>query len=173
MIVIEESGLRFGPYAEEDCFELEKSSAYERIQNGIMMCEFALIKRPNNRPISLWLIEAKQSSPQPQTRPNFTEFIDEIRQKLSNALQLIIALHLGRYQDPLPNGFHDLTLQEELKLVLVINGHQKDWLPPLQDALKMALNPLVKTFGLAPNSVAVINGDGALSHGLLVTAPNR
>lgn len=172
MIVIEESGLRFGPYPQADCFELEKSPAYKRIQSGVMMCEFALIRRPDNRPLSIWLVEAKQSSPRPETQPSFSEFIEEIRQKLSNALQLVVALHLERHEDPLPEGFRALTLREGLKLVLVINGHQESWLPPLQEALRVALNPLVRTFGLDPNAVAVINDDSARRRGLLVPAAN-
>lgn len=164
--IIIESGMRFGPYPDDDCFELEKSAIYQRIRHGVMMAELALIRRrPNQQPI-VWLVEAKSSSPQPGTQPKFDQFIEEIRQKLSNALQMLIAAQLNRHPDAetdLPRGFQQLTLQEDWKLVLVIRGHSEAWLPPIQDALKQSLNVLLKTFGLRPTSVAVINDVKAMS----------
>lgn len=164
--IIIESGMRFGPYPDDDCFELEKSAIYQRVQHGVMMAEFALIRRKPDQPSTVWLIEAKSSSPQPDTQPNFDQFIEEIRQKLSNALQMLIAAQLKRHPEAetdLPHGFQQLTLQEDWKLVLVIRGHHDAWLIPIQDALKQSLSVLLKTFGLKPTSVAVINDSKAMS----------
>ncbi|WP_157314084.1 hypothetical protein [Chitinibacter sp. GC72] len=165
-----ESGMNFGPYPDDDCFELEKSAIYLRIQQGVMMAEFALIRHSPNKPSVIWLVEAKRSSPRPGDQVKFDNFIDEIRQKLTNALHMVIAARLNRHPEAagdLPLGFNALNLQEEFKLVLVINGHQMAWLPPLQDALRAALSTLCKTFGLKPTSVAVINDQLAQSHGLI------
>lgn len=167
---IVESGMTFGPFSDDDCFELEKSAMYQNIQQGVRMAEFALIRRSEKRPPVVWLVEAKSSSPRPTTQPSFDEFIDEICQKLTNALHLLLAAKLGRHaqdKNDLPVGFQSLTLQEPFKLVLVIKNHQEAWLPPLQDALTKPFAVLCKTFGLKPTSVAVINGEKAHSLGLI------
>lgn len=167
---INESGMSFGPYPDDDCFEIEKSAIYHRIQDGVMMAEFALIRRPNLKPATIWLVEAKSSSPKPATQPDFNKFIEEIRQKLSNALQALVAARLGRHAEAeieLPAGFKALSLQEDWKLVLVIRGHQEAWLPPVNDALRTALHTLVKTFGLGPMCIAVLNDEMARNKKLI------
>lgn len=174
-ITIEESGLTFGPFARDDCFELEKSEAYLRINRrsksstGIKVCEFALIHRAENRAPAIWLVEAKSSSPRPDNPEKLADFISDIQHKLSNALQLLVASYLDRHPEAateLPAGFRALSLREEWRLVLVINGHQEAWLPPLQDALQGALHTLTRTFELGPRSVVVINETAARRYGL-------
>lgn len=167
---ITESGMTFGPYPDEDCFELEQSIIYKRVQQGVMMAEFALIRHSEGKPSAIWLVEAKSSAPRRENQPRFDQYIDEIRQKLTNALHLIIAARLTRHPAgiaALPAGFQVLTLQNEFKLVLVINNFQDAWLPPLQDALSKAFTVLCKTFALKPTSVAVINDQMARAYRLI------
>lgn len=175
-ITIEESGLTFGPFAEDDCFALEQSAIYLRINRGskkdegIKVCEFALIQRRQDRDPAIWLIEAKSSSPRPGNPVNFDKFIEEIRQKLTNALQMLVAAYLDRHpeaKEELPAGFRLLNLREDWRLVLIINGHKDAWLPPLKDALQKALRPLARTFGLGDNAVVVINEHSARRYGLI------
>ncbi|USR91311.1 hypothetical protein NEA10_00785 [Phormidium yuhuli AB48] len=75
---IDESNMRFGPFPESDCFPIEQSQTYQGIRQGVKMAEFALIRYPksNLNPVSLWIVEAKSSSPRPNTQPNFADFID-------------------------------------------------------------------------------------------------
>lgn len=159
MITIEESGMSFGPFSADDCLELEKCQTYKRIETNVKMAEFAVIKLQGRLP-AVWIVEAKSSAPQPGNQQDFDVYIDEIRQKLANALQLLFAGKLNRHPDwpiNLPANFGDLTYQEDFKLVLVIRRQLDAWLPPVQDALKLALLPTVKTMGLKPNAVVVIN----------------
>ena len=37
-----ESGMTFGPYADEHCFHIEESATYKKIQDGVRMAEFLL-----------------------------------------------------------------------------------------------------------------------------------
>ena len=145
-----ESGMTFGPYPDEDCFYIEKSASYGGIQDGVQMAEFLLHRTQENRPPSIWIIEAKRSSPRPETQPKFAEYIGEIRDKLANALALAVASILLRHPTAateLPASFKTLDLATTgFRLVLVINGHEKSWLPPLQDALRRALHATVKTW---------------------------
>lgn len=167
---IVESGMTFGPYPEGFCFYIEKSVTYQRLGDGVKMAEFLLL-RQNGKSPTVWIIEAKSSSPRPETQPNFDEFISEIRDKLINGLTLGVATCLERHQTAeleLPELFKKLSLKAvDFKLILVIKGHKDDWLQPLNDELRKQLNSTIKTWGLSPNAVAAINDTMARQHGLI------
>ena len=171
--MIIESGMTFGPFPEGRCFYIEKSKCYAVIQKHIRMAEFLLLRINNEKPV-IWIVEAKSSTPRPETQPNFDDFIAEIQEKLINAFSLGWASCLKRHQHAeaeLPEGFKKLSLsQVDVKFVLVIKNHQDEWLPPLQDALRIALRSTVKTWAFSPNSVVVINDALAQQHGLTMPA---
>lgn len=166
-----ESGMTFGPYPEGQCFYIEKSACYEKVQEGVQMAEFLLL-RQQEQGSTVWVVEAKSSSPRPETQPNFAEFIGEIRSKLTNGFLLAVAARLQRHPaaaDELPDSFKTLDLQAlGFRFVLVINGHKQDWLAPLQSALSLALKPVVKTWALPAISVAVLNHELAQKYGLIL-----
>lgn len=166
-----ESGMTFGPYPDGRCFYIEKSRVYTAIQGNIKIAEFLLLRMENAKSPALWVVEAKSSTPRPETKPNFDEFIAEIREKLVNAFSLGWASCLRRHplaEAELPAAFKTLDLsQTDVKFFLVIKGCQEAWLPPLQDALKDALRTTVKTWALAPTSVVVINDNLAQKYGLI------
>ena len=168
-----ESGMSFGPYAAGQCFYIEKSACYEEVQEGVQMAEFLLLKQ-QEKGQTVWVVEAKSSSPRPETQPNFAEFIDEIRAKLTNGFLLAVAARLQRHpaaENELPVAFKGLDLRAHgFRFVLVINGHKQAWLPPLQSALSLALKPIVKTWALPAMSVAVLNHELAQQHGLILPA---
>lgn len=61
--------------------------------------------------------------------------------------------------------FRQLTLSTLAAcLLLVIHGHQADWLPPLKDAFSKALHATVKTWELAPSAVIVLYDELARQH---------
>ncbi len=169
-----ESEMTFGPYAEGHCFRVEASETYRAIQDRVRMAEFLLLRTQDGSPPVVWIVEAKQSSPRPETQTNFNEFICEVRDKLANALNVCASSILGRHpaaDAELPELFKAIDLATAgFRLVLVINGHQKAWLPPLQDALRKALHALARTWALGPNAVAVINHKTAKQFGL-ISAP--
>lgn len=166
-----ESGMTFGPYLAGQCFYIEKSACYERVQEGVQMAEFLLLKQ-QQQGLTVWVVEAKSSSPRPETQPNFADFIDEIRTKLTNGFLLAVAARLQRHpaaENELPDAFKTLDLKARgFRFVLVINGHKQEWLEPLQSALVQALKPVVKTWGLPATSVAVLNHELAQKHGLIL-----
>ena len=146
-----ESGMTFGPFAAGECFYVEKSKCYGLIQDGVQMAEFLLLRQKQDHAPVIWVVEAKSSSPRPATQPNFTEFIDEIRAKLTNGFLLGVAALLQRHSEAkkeLPHSFNAVNLQSlGFRFVLVINGHKEEWLVSLQDALSLALKPsLASTF---------------------------
>jgi hypothetical protein len=169
-----ESGMTFGPYADTHCFRVETSATFKAIGDGVHIAEFLLIRVKPTSPPSVWVAEAKSSSPRPETELDFNKFIGEIRDKLTNALSLCIAAMLNRHPNTaaeVPDGFRHLDLATAgFRLVLIINGHPKAWLPPLQDAMRRALLATAKTWALGPNAVVVINHEEA-KHSGLISAP--
>lgn len=91
--------------------------------------------------------------------------------KWINALSLVLASRLGRHRQAgtdLPGSFKTFDLSRfDVRFVLVINGHRKDWLPPIQAALQKSLRPVVRTWNFAPTSVVVLNDELAVKHHLL------
>lgn len=166
-----ESGMTFGPFPDGHCFHIEKSPTYETVQRGVQIAEFLLLRIRNGSPPTVWVVEAKSSTPRPGTQPNFDDFIDEIREKLTNALSLYLAVYLRRHASEdaeLPMPFKELDLSTtDFRLVLVVNNHKEDWLPPLKDALAKVLHATVKTWALSASAVVVINDALARSHGLI------
>ena len=169
---IYESGMTFGPYPENQCFYIEKSRTYASIQKGVQMAEFLLLRIRKKAPPVIWVVEAKSSSPRPEMQPNFDDFITSIREKMVNAFSLGWASCLQRHQHAeteCPESFKALDLsQTNVRFVLVINGHQEVWLPPIQEALTKALQATIKTWAFPPASVAVINDDLARRYGLIL-----
>lgn len=169
-----ESGMSFGPYPAGQCFYIEKSACYEKVQKGVQMAEFLLLRDKDELSPVVWVVEAKSSSPKPGTQPNFTDFIEEIRTKLTNGFLLGVAMRLGRHPNgfaELPEPFQTLDLKtSSFRFVLIIDGHKDEWLPPLQEALSLALKPVVKSWALPPTSVVVLNEFGAQQKGLIFSA---
>ena len=158
--------MTFGDFAEGHCFSLEDSELYLGMPKGVKTAEFLLL-RPGHSP-AVWIVEAKSSSPRPESQPSFAGFLSDISEKLVNALSLGIAAHLGQHAQDLPAPFREQDLSKlRFVLILVIKGHKDEWLLPLQDALYQALRPTTSTWNLGARSVAVLNEQGAHRWGLL------
>jgi hypothetical protein len=171
MMTIVESGMTFGPYAEEDCFRIEDSTIYQHLQQDVKIAEFLLLRtKADGSGFAIWVIEAKSSAPKPNNQIDFDKYIDDIREKLTNALTLGIAICLKRHSEvaegELPTHFKILELASvNFKLVLVINGFEESWLPPLQEALSKNLCTLLRIWGRS--AVAVMNDTMARQYKLI------
>ena len=168
---IVESGMTFGPYPDGHCFYIEKSECYKSIAEGVKVAEFMLLRSKSKEAADIWIVEAKSSSPMPSNLEDFETFITDILDKLSNAFMLGIAMCLKRhptFRAELPSFLREVDLSNaKFKLVLMINGHREEWLPPLQDALSLALKPLLKLWALPCNAVVVLNPGTAKNYGLI------
>lgn len=162
----------FGPYPEGHCFYIEESSVYQRLQHdGVRTAEFLWLQTGKNPSPSIWVVEAKSSSPRPGNPIKFHDFIQEIGEKLNHALSLYFSVRLGRHNraaHELPVPFQQADLScTNFRLVLVIKGHKKEWLPPLQDALAKILRSTIKVWSLSGTAVAVLNDEMASLYGLI------
>jgi len=165
-ISIEESGMIFGPFPEAHVFPIEKSVIFTQLGKGLKVAEFVLLRDFAGRPREAWVIEAKSSAPK-----ELTDYVEDIRQKFTNSVQLTFASCLKRHQnsvDLLPADFLNLDLENcSFKCILVIRNFPKEWMDPLQKALSKQMNSLIKTMCLKPGSVVVINDEMARQRNLI------
>ncbi|WP_058953323.1 hypothetical protein [Clostridium tyrobutyricum] len=141
MVEIRESNMIFGDFEENKIFRIEKSKLHNKIGAGIKVVEFVLLRNVNE----LNFIETKSSSPRP-TKQNvirFNEFIDEILDKFVHSFNLFYSAILKRNKDygEINSNFFELdNSRTKLKFILVIRGHEIEWLLPISDALKKKLS---------------------------------
>lgn len=153
----------------DNVFRIEKTKP-ATIMNGVKVAEFAELHLDH----LVNIVEAKSSSPQPRNSVNFRNFIDEIASKLSDSLLIINALRLNRFQNINCPDFPQSMRQAHFSLVmkyhlfLVIKGHEKGWLPPLQDALVDRMSAILQMWNIQSSSVKVINDVMARDMGLIV-----
>lgn len=154
-VIIEESGMQFGEYDENQIFRIETSPQYTKSlrQNRIKSCEF-ILQRENR----LYFFEAKSSCPRqivediPPTereekKKAYDKFVEEIVLKMRHSLSLYGNILLKRFpQDDVPNAMINPNLKDKsIYLILVINTHGA-WEPEpeLEDDLNLHLNDVLK-----------------------------
>ncbi len=155
-VIIEESGMRFGEYPEDQVFQIETSEQYTKSlrQNGIKSCEFIL-----QRGKKLYFFEAKSSCPRQivedipeekkeEKKKAYDKFIEEIVLKMRHSLSLYGNILLKRYsQDKVSGNLVNPDLSNtQIFLVLVINPREGNWEPEpeLQDGLRLHLKDEMK-----------------------------
>ena len=162
-IYIRESGVCFGPFPPDCLFYMEKSLAFRNLGPGYSTVEFLFADAGKN----FFFVEAKSSSPRPQKDSvDFDDFINKVAVKFQDSYQLFLAGALVR------RNLEDAGLEiqqfqaasAKIKFLLVIPGHRKAWLAPLQDALKQRL---YKTIHMWNIDVAVLNEELARDYDLL------
>lgn len=154
---VEESKMKFGPFSVDKLFHIEKSKIYKNIQKGVPIAEFVYLRSADE----LLIIEAKSSAPQPKSQEDYDAYFREIHDKLVNAFSLLMASLLNRHADGLneiPKPIKQIKLSTaKFRFLLVIHGHQDEWLIPLQESFNAMFNAFLKTWALTPTSIAVIN----------------
>lgn len=141
MIQIKESNMIFGDFQEDEVFKIEMSTLHNKIGSGIKVVEFVLLRNNNE----LNFIEAKSSSPRPTSNNiiRFNEFIDEISDKFIHSFNLFYSAILRRNNDydEISSKFFQLdNSKTKFKFILVIKGHDIEWLLPISEALKKKLS---------------------------------
>lgn len=154
-------------FNDDDVFLIEEDEIVKSSQ-GIKACECVVLLNSN-----VALIEAKSSSPKIDNGEKFKEFIDDIRQKFSDTLQLFYDIKTGRKGTEafqrLPVNLQTTRISaESYKIYLVIHGHRIEWLGGLLDALKNALRDEVRKWNLRDSNIKVYNEETALENRLIV-----
>ena len=170
-VIIEESGMRFGEYDENQVFRIETSEPYTKSlrPKGIKSCEFILRRRNK-----LYFFEAKSSCPRqimenipPDEREAkekaYDKFIEEIVLKMRHSLSLYGNILLKRYsQEGVPDAMSNPNLADNrIYLILVINPKSGTWEPEpeLRDDLQRHLSDEMKIWKI--QSLLVISAQTA------------
>lgn len=164
MIKITESKMVFEPYEEDDIFEIEKSKINQMAGDCINTVEFVLVRDVSK----ILFVEAKSSTPRESTdKYRYEEFITEIKEKFIHSFELYQALRCQRYDINMQIGTNLKNLdwkQGEIKFVFVIHGHQKEWLPPIREALLKAMDSFNKIW---KSDIIVLNDEMAMRWNLV------
>ncbi len=161
MIEFEESHMTFR-FPGEDLYHIEKSPLVQGVE-GFAVCE--CVARLGDK---VYFIEAKSSSPRPNGKVRFNEFVAEITKKFADSLSVYHAV-LARHDDePVPEGLRSINMRDaDYQLYLIVYGHQPEWLVPLSDALKSQLRHVLKVWNVKDVAVKVINEKIAKQKGLI------
>lgn len=136
----------FGPFPSEAVHRIEKLPEYTAIQQGMHISEFIDYDKQKQRLISL---EAKTSAPSPNSekvenpKEKFREFINEIREKFENSLELYLNMALKKN---VPGDFDKIENNNlEIIFVSVIKNHQRQWLKVIKDAMEISVRSIHRT----------------------------
>lgn len=146
-MIIEESGIKFGEYADNRVFYIEKSPQYRKhlMPNGIKTCEFILL-----RDSGLCFVEAKKTCPNQISEETpedmvekYNEYINDITTKMRHSLALYASILLERHsaenisEEMLENKLS--ALDSNIKIILVVKEAEKGWLNQLKEKLEKQL----------------------------------
>ncbi|WP_193768957.1 hypothetical protein [Metasolibacillus meyeri] len=163
MIQVSESDMLF-EFEENQIFSIENSRLHTEIGKGIKSVEFVVSLKEQE----FVFIEAKSSSPQPtkDNQEKFDTFIQDVSDKFVHAFNMFLTAILRRYHDEaIPINFLEMNKQEAtFKFILIIKGHQIEWLQPLQDAFSKSLLYHRKIWG---SHVIVMNEELARDYRLV------
>ena len=163
MVIINESGMQFGKYQENQVFQIEKSEQYTKHlrQKEVRCCEFILLR--SNK---LFFIEAKETCPDQLTQgsadekiDNYNNYIQTIIEKMRHSLELYSNILLERYsQDGVPAQMKNIS-KMDIRLVLIVKNAKPDWLIPFRDKIWKELRKEMQIWGI-PN-FCVLNEEQA------------
>lgn len=154
------------PFDDQNAYRIEQANLVQE-KGGIKVCEyFALIDG------RMLLIEAKSSSPRPNNKIKFDEFIDEISQKFIDTLLLFNALNIGRHgndeKNNLPTNIQNVSLADvRYAMYLIVHGNEIEWMGPILTALKLKLKHCLKSWNIQDINVYAINHEIAKEKGLI------
>ena len=162
MVTINESGMTFGPFLDDQVYQIEKAEAYTHLGEGVKVVEF-IYKQKTEK---FFFVEAKNSSPMPKGE-EFKKFIREISDKFVHSFDLWLSLNLKRRKDDVASkNVLDAKINKQIfRFILVIKGHEKSWLPPISEALRREMMAEIKIW---KHEIIVINDQQAKQRGLIM-----
>jgi len=163
MVTFEESKMTFS-FPKEDVCRIEKSVLLSKVHLKATEC----IASKQGK---LVFIEAKCSTPRPQNQEQFEQFMSDITDKFVHSVLFYNAVMLRHQEEALPEKLRNVDLHKvQYSFVLVIHGHQLEWLPPVMDALKSKMSDALRLWNISDTAVKVINDQMALDGQLIVAS---
>lgn len=162
---ISESGMNFGDYKPEHVFKIENSHLHTSVGFGVKSVEFVLLRGSDK----IFYVEAKSSSPRSETSwGRYQEFLDEITEKFVHSFDMLCAWRFGRLNDggEISDDLRSVVCADaKFVFILVIHGHKREWLLPLQDELRKKLR---YHYSIWKSTVIVMNEEIAKGYHLVI-----
>lgn len=96
---------------------------------------------------------------------HFREYINDIREKFENSLDLYVNMAL---KGEIPDLFKNIDYRNlEIIFILVIKEQKKEWLGNVKDAMEMAVRSVIRTNKIWKCKVIVINKEIAKKRKLI------
>lgn len=96
---------------------------------------------------------------------HFREYINDIREKFENSLDLYVNMAL---KGEVPDLFKNIDYRNlEIIFILVIKEQKKEWLGNVKDAMEMAVRSVIRTNKIWKCKVIVINKEIAKKRKLI------
>lgn len=161
---IVESFMKFS-FEDDNFFYIENDPLIKDVHKT---CEFVVLI--NERAA---LIEAKSSSPHPQNHDKFDEWMDEVKSKFTQALEMFVGIREKKFGDEayerLPRRMKEVDIKgNNYAIYLIVHGHRMDWIDGLQDALKEALREVLAKWHIPDSNVKAVNHEVAKELKLIV-----
>jgi len=161
-----ESGMMFGDYEPSNCFRIEKTKLYKKLNGkGYSSVEFILHK-PDEK--QLLFIEAKSSLPAIDSVDKYDEQIAGIANDFRDSFQLACGIWFGQHNgkvDMPENALHFFSYGTQVVFVLVIKNRTGK-LTSIAEEIKQKL---LKEYRLWQFKVLVLNENDARTHNLVVS----
>ena len=172
-VVIEESGMKFGEYNNEDVFHIENSGTYISMfrEKDTKTVEFVLCHNDD-----LIFLEAKTSTPNyknaatEENKRKYDKFVSAINQKFCNSVDLYFSTLLGRHGKPeisqklLGLDYSNINV---LLVIVIRNGSEyKDSLRHYQEKFNKNLRTKMNLWRIS--RVLVIDEETARKKGLII-----
>lgn len=154
-------------FDDEGVFLPEQEIARRKIKH-VQACDFVTLYQKRNNKILLF-IEAKSSAP--YQKEDLATYLSNIYQQFWHSIFFYISL-VHKRRGPADQGLdmpdylqQTQRLKSAVMCVLVVRGHRNEWLQPLQEALRLKMLGLRKSFFL--QDIIVTNEQGAKKYGLV------
>lgn len=170
-IIIQESGMNFGPFDSDQLFHIEACDLYQKTMrpNGVAVTEFAVLTKGK-----LLFIEAKTSTPNykecnksQEKREKYDEYVTSIATKFRDSIDIYASILLKRNTcEQMPDHlakkeFSDLPIV----FVLVIKNAYPDSLRHFTEKFQQVLRPMMRIWNV--QNIAVIGEEQARRKGLI------
>jgi len=161
-----ESYMKFS-FEDDSLFRIEEDELVTS-REGVKACECVVSLGSNAA-----LIEAKSSSPKPQSGEKYQAFMQEIEEKISSSLALFRRIRNGEFGEKalkrLPPKLRDHPVGGgKYAVYLIVHGNEIEWMPGLQDALREFLRSVIEEWGISDSNVKALNQEMALALHLIV-----
>lgn len=169
-ITIDESGVTFGPFPNDNIFLIEKSKFYDNGRDKLKTVEFVYV---NSSATNLLFLEAKTTAPNinnPASKEDIQIYLNDLEKKFHHSLAVTFGLIQGRHEDEIDevsSKIKNVDLKTiKIVLTLVITNFKIEWLPEWQDLLNEEFRGLKRAWKNV--EIYVINKEIAKEKNLVV-----